>query len=77
LGNNESVLPKILGAFLLVGGIALAFPVAGALIVGTFGAIGLAIKAVVTTLMVYFGWRWLKHGRFSTPSRSELNSFRA
>jgi|APSaa5957512622_1039677.scaffolds.fasta_scaffold53790_2 hypothetical protein len=75
--NNANVLPKILGAFLLVGGISLAFPVAGALIAGTFGAIGLAIKVVITSLLVYFGWRWLKHGTFSTPSRSEMRNFRA
>ena len=65
--EGRSVLLKVLGAFLLVAGVGLAFPVAGAMVVGTFGAIGLAFKIVVTVLMIYLGWRWLKTGRFSLP----------
>ena len=76
LVSSRSVLGKILGAFLLVGGIVAGFHVAGALLIGTLGAIGLAVKVIITTLMVYFGWRWVKTGEFSAPTRRDLRSFR-
>lgn len=70
--NSRSVLGKILGAFLLVGGIIAGFHAAGAVVVGTIGAIVLTAKVLFTAALLFFGWRWLKTGEFSAPSRSEL-----
>ena len=74
--NGQSVLGKILGAFLLVGGVIAGFHAAGAVVVGTIGAIILTTKVVFTAALIYFGWRWLKTGEFSAPSRSELRGVR-
>jgi hypothetical protein len=70
--HSESVALRVLGVLLLLGGVCLAFPVAGALIVGTFGAILLAIKLAVTIALVYLGWRWVKTRTFSVPGSRDL-----
>ncbi|MEW6752772.1 MAG: hypothetical protein AB1505_17605 [Candidatus Latescibacterota bacterium] len=70
--HQESIALRILGALALVGGVAAAFPVAGALVAGTFGAIGLAVKVAVTAALLYLGWRWVKTGTFSVSGRRDL-----
>ena len=70
--NAQNVLAKILGAFLLVGGIIAGFNAAGAVVVGAIAAGFLTAKVAVTAALLFFGWRWLKTGEFSAPSRSEL-----
>ena len=70
--NAQSVLAKILGAFLLVGGIGAAFYTVGTVVGSIILAALLAVKLIVTAALLYFGWRWLKTGEFSAPSRSEL-----
>ena len=74
--SSQSTLGKILGAFLLVGGIIAGFHVAGALVVGALEAIGLMVKLIITAALLYFGWRWLKTGEFSAPRRSDFGGYR-
>lgn len=70
--NAQSVLVKILGAFLLVGGIVAAFHTVGTVVGSIILAALLAVKLIVTAALLYFGWRWLKTGEFSAPSSSGL-----
>ena len=74
--DGRSVLGKILGAFLLVGGIIAGFNSLGQVVVVSLGAIGLALKAVIAVALLYFGWQWLKSGAFSRSGNHPLDNKR-
>lgn len=69
------LLLKILGALVLVLGVRLAFAAIGALVVGTLGAVLLAIKGIVALFLLFFGWRWLSTGEFTLLNRQGFNCF--
>ena len=58
--HHASAWAKVMGAFLLVGGAVLSFPLAGAVITGTLGLLGALVKAVVAGGLLYLGWRWIR-----------------
>ena len=74
--DSRNALGKILGAFLLVGGLIAGFHSLGAVVVGILGAIGLAVKAIVVLALLYFGWQWLKSGEFSSSGNRRFGNDR-
>lgn len=67
--NSDSTVARVIGAFVLVGGILGALPAAFAVVAGTLGAVFLVGKLVLIALLIYFGWRWLQAGDFTAPRR--------
>lgn len=62
------MIAKIIGAFLLVGGSILATQLLGAIILGVFSMLWLAIKVGVVAGMIYGGWRLIDR-----PSYREID----
>ena len=62
------MLAKILGSFMLVGGIILAVPLLIAIVAGAFALFWVLLKVACVGALLYFGWRWLSNrcGRTST-----------
>ena len=57
--NRPSALLKVVGAFVMVGGMLLAIPLFGLLLVETVALLGLAGKVVVVAVLLYMGWQLL------------------
>jgi threonine/homoserine/homoserine lactone efflux protein len=53
------MLAKILGSFMLVGGIILAVPLLIAIVAGAFALFWVVLKVACVAVLIYFGWRWL------------------
>ena len=70
--NRGGTGAKIAGAFLLVGGIALAFPLFGSLVMGVFGAFVFLLKLALVIGLVYWGWCWISDRRPSWPKRNQI-----
>ena len=70
--NGGAVLAKIGGAFLLVGGIVLAFPLFGSIVAGTLGVMFFLVKVVLVGGLAYLGWCWISGRKPNWPKLRRL-----
>jgi hypothetical protein len=64
--NRPSALPKILGAFVMVGGMLLSIPLFGLLVIETVALMWMAAKVAVVAVLLYGGWSLLNRDNHFT-----------
>lgn len=64
--NRPNALPKVLGAFVMVGGMLLAIPLFGLLVVETIALVWMAAKAAIVAVLIYAGWQLLNRDNHFT-----------
>lgn len=66
--NRPAALLKVLGAFVMVGGMLLAIPLFGLLLVETVALLWMAVKAAIVGVLLYGGWQLLnRDSHFTQP----------
>lgn len=64
--NRPAPVHKVLGAFIMVGGLLLAIPLFGLLVVETVTLILMAAKVAVVAVLLYGGWHLLNRDKHFT-----------